>query len=373
MKLKNKFIMISIVVILFIIVLVFIYLDGTFISKKYNSIWSSQYIDQLETDQYRMIAYGLRAASSHNTQPWIVKEINPNTIELYADMDKALYVVDKDFHQLQMSQGTFIESYKEGAKQYGYDVNIKYNKPNFTEKSPLIATIKVQKKAVAINSDAISSCTYSSLKTTKTYDLEKTLSQCLNEYPSFSYTIIDSSADVKKLESILLEGTIIESKDAGAVKELLNVFRWTEWEKNKFRYGLSLNSLPGILKPFIQPIMKHSSKNWEAFGESSIKSFKDRLATQDKYLLIKCDNSDNLKFIHDGQIYQKLIFEISDYNLRPAMQALENFDAMKALNTKFQEEYGIDGEVVFIIGLQNKTDKPLASNPRHLVEDIMVN
>ncbi len=60
------------------------------------------------------------------------------------------------------------------------------------------------------------------------------------------------------------------------------------------------------------------------------------------------------------------------YDLRPAMQVLENFEAMKSLNMRFQQEYGIDGEVVLIIGLQEKTDKSARSNPRHLVEDIVI-
>lgn len=354
------------------IIVLFICIDGSFLTKKYNSVWSDKYIKQLDNVQSKIIAYGLRAASSHNTQPWIVKCINSNTIELYADMEKALYVVDGDFRQLQMSQGTFIESYKMGAMKYGYDVNIKYTKPNFDEKRPLIATIEVQKVGEINEVDAISSFTYSSLKDKEASDIKKTLDQCLFEYPGFSYTIIESNTDVEKLEKILLEGTIIESKDEGVMNELLDVFRWTEWDKNKYRFGLSLNSLPGIIKPFIQPIMKLTSKNWKAFGKSSIKPFMDKLKTQDRYILIKCDNSDDLKYIFDGQIYQKLVFEVRDYNLKPVMQALESFDAIKDLNKEFQAEYGVNGEVVFIIGLQEKTDKPRASNPRHFVEDIII-
>ena len=54
------------------------------------------------------------------------------------------------------------------------------------------------------------------------------------------------------------------------------------------------------------------------------------------------------------------------------MQALENFDAMKDLNQQFQKEYGEDGEVIWIIGLQDKTGKSMNSNPRHLVKDIII-
>lgn len=371
MKKRNK-IMIIIGSLLLIAIMVFISMDGTFLSKKYDSVWSDKYIGGLENDQSKMIAYGIRAASSHNSQPWLVKQIGKDTIELYADMDKALHVVDGDYKQLLMSQGTFIESYKQGALKYGYGVDITYSIPNFDEKMPLIATIKMNKEENMDKVDAISSATYDALYSQGDTDLRKTLDECFTEFPGFNYTIVESSSDVEKLENILLEGTIIESKDEAATRELLDVFRWTEWEKNEYRYGLSLNTMLGILKPFIQPIMKSSSNNWEAFGDSGITQFKDRLDKQTKYILIKSDNPSNLEYLYSGQIYQKLIFEVSDYDLRPAMQALENFDAMKSLNMKFQQEYGNDGEVVWIIGMQEKTGKKANSNPRHLIEDIII-
>lgn len=357
---------------LLVVILVFVYLDGTFLTQKYASVWSDQYIDQLENEQSKMIAYGIRAASSHNTQPWLVKSTSWDTIELYANMDKALDVVDGDYKQLMMSQGTFIKSYKRGALQYGYGVEITYHSPDFSKVRPLIATIKMGKEPVS-TFDVKTSSTYDSARFDEKIDLKKALDECMAAYPGFSYTIVESSAEVEKLENLLLEGTIIESQDEAATKELLEVFRFTEWEKNKYRYGLSLNTVPGILKPFIQPIVKSSSKDWQGFGESSIKQFKDRLDTQNQYVLIKCNSSSNLKYIYSGEIYQNLIFEVSNFDLRPSMQVLESFDAMKSLNQQFQQAYGSGGEVVLIIGLQEKPNKSKPRNPRHLVEDIIIN
>ncbi len=370
MKKRNK-IMIIIGSLLLIVILVFVSLDGTFLTKKYSSVWSDKYINELENDQSKLIAYGIRAASSHNSQPWKVELINANTIKLYADMDKALHVVDADYKQLLMSQGTFIESYKQAALNFGYEVNITYNIPNFSEKQPLIATLELNEKSNINTEDVISRSTYDAVYSKEYNNLTKALDDSISEYPGIKYTIIESSSDEEKLESVLLEATIIESKDEAAVKELLDVFRWTEWEKNEHRYGLSLNALPGMLKPFIQPIMKSLSSDWEAFGDSGISQFKDRLDKQTKYILIKADNPSNLEYLYSGQIYQKLILEINEYDLRPAMQALENFEAMKSLNLQFQEEYGQDGEVIMIIGLQEKSGKSANSNPRHLVEDII--
>lgn len=371
MKMRNR-IMIIIGSLLLVVIMVFIFLDGTFLPRKYSSIWSNEYIGHLENDQSRLIANAIQAASSHNTQPWLVKSINSETIELYADMEKALHVVDSDYQQMLMSQGTFIERYREAASQYGYGVDITYNEPNLSENMPLIATIKIHKNGELVIVDVVSSSTYSSGKSDKNTELEKALDQCISDYPGFSYTILESSSEIDKLKGMLLEGTIVESKDEAAAKELLDVFRWTEWQKNKYRYGLSLNTLPSIIKPFIQPIMKSSSNNWDAFGDSGIKQFKDRLALQTKYILIKCENPTTEVYIKSGEIYQKLLQAQSQFDLKPAMQLLEKYDAMIDLNLKFQQDYGADGEVLWIIGVQEKASSSAPSNPRHLVDDIIV-
>lgn len=371
MKKRNKIIMI-IGLILLIVVTTFVLLDGTFLKKKYASVWSEGYIDQLENDQERMIAFGIRSASSHNSQPWLVKIIDQNTIELYADTRKSLPVVDGDHKQLLMSQGTFIEGYIAGANHYGYKAEITYAIADFDQKKPLIATIRVQKELSSVTSDAVTSSTYDAMTMDKDSNLKDKLDQVFTDYPGFSYLIVDSNQEVEKLEGLLLEGTVIESQDEAATKELLNVFRFTEWQKNQFRNGLSLSTLPAIIKPFIQPIMNFSSDDWKSFGEGSIKQFKQQLDKQDKYILIRHDASSDKDYVLAGQLYQKLIFEIGNYNLRPAMQVLENFEAMQKLNRDFQQAYGYSEEVVMILAVQSKTNTSMVSNPRHLVDDILL-
>lgn len=354
-----------------IVVMLFVGFDGTFLPRTYASVWSKQDIERLDDLQSKLIAYGIRAASSHNSQPWLVKKIDAETIELYADMDKALPVVDGDKKQLLMSQGTFIESYRQGAMFSGYTVNVTYHDVDVSENRPLIATLHIQQDTELHVEDSTSGSTYDSLTTDKS-DLRTTIDECITDYPGFTYTLVDTESEVEALEGMLLEGTIIESKDKEATRELLDFFRWTEWDKNKYRYGLSLNTLPDPVKPFAQPLMKILSKDLSSFGESGIKQFKERLEKQTKYILIHCDNPVTLDYVVSGQIYQQLVHEVSGYELRPAMQVLESFDAMQQLSMQFQTKYGNNGDVIWVIGLQEKSNKPIASNPRHRIEDIII-
>lgn len=75
-------------------------------------------------------------------------------------------------------------------------------------------------------------------------------------------------------------------------------------------------------------------------------------------------------YVLAGQLYQRLIFESRQFDIKPAMQVLENFEAMKSINEQFAKEYGVNGEVIMILGVKDAVLSK--SNPRHLVEDIII-
>lgn len=363
-----KKIMYIIVIPVIVIILAFVLLDGSFKTKKYNSIYSESYIESLDNDMEKIIAFAISAPSGHNMQPWLVKAIDDNTIELYADMNKQLPVIDADHKQLLMSQGTFIQKFAQGAGEYGYSVSIDYKEVDLESQLPMIAEVKIE-KTEDVTVDTISASTVTADKAEAT-DILKSIDSVMSDY-NLGYEYIDSGDEFVELQNMLLLGTIAESEDVAATEELLSVFRWTEYQKNEWRYGLSLNSMPDILKPFIQPIMKVASKDVQAFGQSSISMFEDRLKSDIGYVLIKCDNPKDYDYIKTGEAYQKLINECSGYTLRPAVQLLEKFDAMQELNADFQNSYGDDTEVVLILTVQLQNTSS-SSNPRHLIEDIIM-
>lgn len=362
--------MMYVMITLVAIILAFVLLDGSFMPSKYNSVYNESYINTLDTDAEKIIAYAIGASSGHNMQPWLVKILDENTVELYADMDKQLLVIDANHNQLLMSQGTFIQKFMEGAGEYGYSATVEYMETDLNSLVPLIAQIKIE-KVNEIKVDTISAGTVAVDDTAEIIDIIQSIDSTLSEYDNLSYEYINQEDELIQFKNMLLLGTIAESEDIAATEELLSVFRWTEYQKNKYRYGLSLNSMPSIIKPFIQPIMTVTSKNTEAFGQSSIKMFEDRLEKDLAYILIKCDSAQSIDHIKAGEAYQALISKLNGYSIRPAVQLLEEFDAMEELNDKFQHDYGGGGEVLLILTVQLQSGAS-SSNPRHLVEDIIL-
>jgi len=364
-----KKIMYGIILALLIAAIVFVAIDGTFSRKLYREIYNEKYIDE-HSDIEKIIAYAMGAASSHNMQPWLIKIIDENTIELYADMNKQLKVIDADNSQMLISQGTFLRRLLQGAELYGCSAAIEYADAGFNSDMPLIARITIEKSSGS-QADTIASATIES-NSKNAQPISEVVKNAIDAYEGFSYVYIDSESDMKELQAMLMQGTIIESNNEAAVKELLSVFRWTERDKNEYRYGLSLNSMPALMKPFVQPIMESASRNTEAFGKSSVKMFEDSIKSDIGYILIISDEAQEMDYIKSGEIYQSLVIEGEGYALRPAVQVLEKFDDMLELNGQFQKQYAGDGQVMLIIRVQQAGTGSTSANPRHLLEDIII-
>ncbi len=366
-----KMIGIGAIVILAVILITLLVVDGVFLERKYLSVWDQKYLDSLDADQERLIACALRASSSHNLQPWLVKMISDQTIELYADMNKKLTIIDEGNQQMLISQGAFIEEYVIAAQHYGYQVEVALKQPDFNQPRPLIATLTIEKGGEPGALDLISSATVSVKQSDK--NLEEDVKKALAPYSELRYQIVVGE-DLDTLKNSLMEATIAESHDQAAMEELLKVFRWTEWDKNELRDGLTLRNMNPLMQHLIQPLMKIFPSDWKGFGEQGIAQFRDRLLTESAYVLIDSKTTDSYAYLNTGRAYQRLCSEISGYTIRPAVQLVETYGAVKQWNESFQVTYGNDGEVLFLFGAaeQNQNESKSQPGPRHLVKDIMI-
>lgn len=379
LEMKNKGSIIKTVVIYIVTMLIVVEgailtIDGSFIKKEYSRIWDQNYIESLDSDGEKILAGALTASSSHNMQPWLVKKIDDVTYELYADMSKDLSVIDSNHTQMLMSQGSFIEAFSQTATKYGYQTEVTLEDMDFSSDMPFIATLKLEKNFEVNDVDVVSSSSVNP-KANKNglADVTEEIEKALELYPTFTYQLIENE-NLAEFKSVLLTGTEIESRNQAATEELINVFRWTQRDKNKFRNGLTLNISSPIMQPIVQSFMKVFPSSWESFGEQGIDAFEKRLESERGYVLLKSTTDTPEDYVNIGRLYQSLSQNVGGYLIRPAVQVLETFDDMQSINQSFQAEYGDDSTVMLIIGLQELNLKINQNNPapRHLVEDILI-
>src|SRR5918912_3713151 len=67
-----------------------------------------------------ILKYAVLAPSGHNTQPWIFRINQNDTVELYADRTRALAVVDPDDRELVISCGAALFHLRLAIRHFGY-------------------------------------------------------------------------------------------------------------------------------------------------------------------------------------------------------------------------------------------------------------
>ncbi len=98
-------------------------------------------------DFLKMVEYGIKAPSGHNTQPWKFK-LSENSIDVYPNLSKELPVVDGNHRELFISLGCAVENICIASNEFGYS----YQTEIIKQDSLSFIRIELQKSEVAKNS-----------------------------------------------------------------------------------------------------------------------------------------------------------------------------------------------------------------------------
>ncbi|WP_067837098.1 hypothetical protein [Amphibacillus sediminis] len=318
--------------------------------------------------QFQLIQAGINAASSHNMQPWKIKMIDQNTFSLYADLDKHLPVIDPDYKQLLMGQGTFLSTIRNAASQLGVELDIAYHQLDMNQSHPLIATLTTNSDTKS-DMDTLSTASIGNSSDKKEINYDELTLLMHDLIPTLEVKWIDKD-NLPQFQNYLYHATVIEAEDQDAMEEMLSVFRFTKWEKNKYKYGLSLNNIRPPFRTFVQPIVGITAK-WSSFGQSTISSFEQRLEKEEHYLVLTIDNPSPSDYIQVGEVIAQLPQHINGYTLRPAVQILQPLEGMDQLYHSMREVFELKGEVVQIIGFSEK-ENTYHESVRHRVSDLII-
>ena len=363
--------MLLIITFILAILVYFIWINGTFLKTEYDiekDYYDDERYDMTEI-QFELIKAGIQAGSSHNMQPWKVKISDLDKISLYADTSKDLSIVDSERKQMLISQGTFIFALRNKAKAMGVDLYTEYADLDISSDMPLVANFKIanlREKLV----DGVSSGTAVIKSDNPKIDMAKINKMFYDSYPEFKFKFVEGK-ELGNFKEHLKKGTIIESSSQLAMEELLNIFRFSKWERNRYRYGLSLNTVDPTVRFFADPILKMTAKG-DSFGNSSIKAFEKRLIEEEGYLVIFIERTPLYKdYIKVGELMGDITSKSNGYLIKPAVQVLENIQGMEGINNQIFSELKIDGHILLILGF-TKDKGDYHESMRHKVMDIVM-
>jgi hypothetical protein len=385
---KNKIIFIfSAIVTLLIVCFIILFIEsGAFLKPQYLEPWQKSYSQKFDDPRMQLVAHGILAASGHNMQPWKIKlDTDKNIFYLFADSEHLAKEVDPFGRQTMITQGTFLEYIRVAGDKLGYKTEIilfpdgEFNEQNFVDsmKKKPVAKIMLAKDEPK-NSPVYDFMFLPDTNRTQYQEVLLTsdqikLLQDINKDENIKIKFFQDKENNSKFRSYAIEGAKIESSLHRMNAESANIFRSNEYEKNKYRYGYSLEGqgTTGIMKHVMQGIITliPAINSEKASADIFVKSTQAAVDNTPAYALIITKDNSRIQQVKSGMLYSRLILTAHSigFVMQPPSQVLEEYSEMKEQYNKIHGEYAAEGSTIQMFV---RIGKPTQEAPRSMRKDV---
>ena len=328
-------------------------------------------IKGLEKDEMEILYLASLAPSGHNSQPWVVRVLEPKHWVIGSEKKRWLPAVDPENRELLLGIGAFMENLVLAAGTFGYEVDIQ-----IIAKTPYdtdIADIRLKKGKTAdfslekirkrrtLRSDYLD-------QEIKTEDLKyitkhETKSCTLSDVPSpHAFYFPNKSPQGKYLQ----EGTIAANRAQAlrdpAQEELANWIRWSNKEGKQFRNGLTPESMEikGVAGWYVRNFYNHESVLKKSFREQTVNITMKQVKTCAGWVVVTSADLKIPTLIEYGRVFENMLLKIREKKIaiHPMTQMLEEEPWRKQI----AKEIGLTGQVQWIlrIGYVNSYPDPVS-------------
>ena len=366
----NLPVILTAIILFILLVLISVFtISGSFLHTAYLDPWKKTYQNRFDDPRLKLTAHGLLAANGHNMQPWKIKleEENSSVFYLYADSSKSTPAVDPYARQMMITQGCFLEYLKIAGEKLGTPVTITlfpdgvYDEDKLSTSMDTYPVAKITlDKAAPQNTPLYDGIFLSDTnrgiysKTQLSEDAVSTLTDT-QEYPGISAFLYQAPDQVQSIGLIAMEAAEIEGNTTRVMKETEDIFRSNEYQKNKYRYGFSVEGqgTKGIMKHFLQTIVSlfPSMNSGKAQTDNFIKSTRTSVENTPAYLLLTTKNNTRTSQVEAGMLYSSYILKAHSLGLamQPLSQALEEYMEMNTVYEKIHSQYGNGGTIQMLL------------------------
>lgn len=389
---KTMTIIISSIGLLVIIAVASLFIiSGVFQSPKYLEPWEITYSQKFEDPRIRLIAHGLLAANGHNMQPWKIRldRDNPLAFYLYADGDRLTNEVDPFARQMMVTQGTFLEYVKIAGDELGYKSTVELFPQGDYDEQQLLESMNTTPvaKITLTKDNPLSSPLYDPIFLPDTnrvaYQSTKLTSEQIDQLinlttdANISIKIFQDKENVDKLGSYAMKAATIEAGVTRVMKESEIIFRANEYQKNKFRYGFSVEGkgTSGLMRHLMQGLVTlfPSMNSGQAAENMFIKSAQTSVDNTPAYAMIITKDNSRSSQIQSGMLYSKLTLTAHrlGFVVQPLSQALEEYPEMKEPYNSIHHDYASDGGTIQVLVRLGKPTKEVPQSMRRDVMDLI--
>jgi hypothetical protein len=370
-----------------IILLALYIISGGFMKQTYLEPWDKKYSTQFSDPRIRLTAVGLLAANNHNMQPWKIKldKENPMVFYLYADSSCVTNEVDPLYRQMMITQGTFLEYVRVAGKKQGWNTEIKLFPDGNYKESDILNSMdtKPVAKITLSKTNQTDSKLYDAMYMADTnrgaYQQEQLTSSQITALESLSseknvtIKLFTKKDDLNKIGTYALKSATVEAGVARVMDESNVIFRANEYQKNKYRYGYSVEGqgATGFKKNILQGLLtlvpslntgKGATKNFISYTKISVEN-------TPAYAMIITDGNSRVEQVESGMLYSRLVLTGHTQGLvmQPLSQVLEEYPEMKDLYNEFKQIYAPENGTVQMLF---RVGKPTIDAPVTMRRDV---
>ncbi|WP_019913488.1 Acg family FMN-binding oxidoreductase [Paenibacillus sp. HW567] len=341
-------------------------ISGVFTQQRYLQPWKPGYSAKMADPRLQLTAHGLLAASGHNMQPWRIK-LDPNNdmvFSLYADSSRVSPAVDPDARQFMVSQGTFLEYIRIAGAELGYDAAIKLFPEGEYEESRLAGSMD-SKPVARITLTKISAAAgplYPYLfqpdtnrggyKPDPLTDSQVQELKGINKDSDMTIEVFQDAGNMQKLADYANQAAKVEAGVDRVMEETAQIFRANEREKNKYRYGFSVEGqgTSGLMRHVLQGAVTllPSLNKGQAASDQLIQSTEASVDKTPAYALIVSGDNSRTSQVRSGMLYSRLILTAHRLGLamQPLSQAIEEYPEMNGIYSDIHRSYAPGGGTI---------------------------
>jgi hypothetical protein len=264
--------------------------------------------NRLQPDETEILYLASLAPSGHNTQPWIIKYLEPYHWIIANDKSKWLPAVDPTQRETILSIGTFIQNLEYAASNLGYSCD--FTMLASTNQDEDIMEIKLSQSA------NLPSYTVQKIKQRRTVrsnflntELKKEdISHLITGEPDFFHFIPRTTKEYNWLNEQTIEANRIQTYRNDAQKELASWIRFSNKEAEKYCDGLTTASMEieGVSGWILRNFYGKDDVLKTSFRETGLDKVKKQASQSAGWLLITSKDNTLPTLIESGKRMQRL-------------------------------------------------------------------
>ena len=308
----------------------------------------SPHILPLHEDERKILYLASLAPSGHNTQPWLVKYIEPYHWIIGNDKSRWLPAVDPTQRETMLSIGAFLQNLEYAATKAGYTCD--FNLLATTNQDENIVEVKL-KKAKYRSFDTKKILLRKTIRSNYLNDVlrKDDLAYLLNHETDFIQYLPNSSKEHQWLNEQTIEANKIQAYRDDAEAELANWIRFSSLDAKSYGDGLTLASMEieGIPAWYLRNFYGKKDVMKNSFREQSIDKVKKQVMQSAGWLLITSKDDSVATLLETGKRMQRLLLKIREryIAIHPMTQILEEPATQQILH----QSIGINEPVQFIL------------------------